>query len=169
MRKRKSFANDDPPKILKIEFSTGKRHLVNNMPLRRSPTTYLESLYPQMVIVWKSNRRLTIDVDLEIFRLVIYNLHRIQKEGKYCASFHSDISENCEIGKGLILCTLGSKSDESLSFKPNLNIYMPMSHNHYQVCELAKGAHVAKAILFMTISSYGIWIERTLGFNMRGG
>lgn len=50
MRKHKSFANIDPQKMLKTELSIGKRHLVNNKPLRRFPTTYLESF----LIEWPS-------------------------------------------------------------------------------------------------------------------
>lgn len=79
---------------------------------------------------------LTIHVDLEIFRFFIYNLRRIREEGKYCASFHSNILENCETEKVLILWILASKSYCSLSFKINSNIYKPMAHNPYPVYEL---------------------------------
>lgn len=122
----------------KTELSTGEGHLVNNSVLSRSLTTDLDSLCHQMATGWESDQRLTIQADPKIFRSTVHNLHWVHKEGKDHASFRSNISEDHQINRDLIIWISSSKSNRRLSLRPDPNIYKPMVDNPYQIHESGK-------------------------------
>lgn len=91
-----------------------------------------------MTIGWESDQRITIRADPKIFRSMVRNLDQVHEEGKYHASFWSDISKDHQINMDLIVWISSSKSNRRLSLEPEPNIYKPMAYNPYQICEPSK-------------------------------
>ena len=82
-----------------------------------------------MAIGLKNERRLSLQVDLKIYRLAVYNLYRLRKASKGRTNFWSDISDDRQINKGLIVWISGFKSDRRLRLRPDPNFQWERREN----------------------------------------
>lgn len=124
--------------MLKTELITREGYLVNSGIVGRSPTTYFYGLRHRMAIGSKIDRRLSLQADPKIYISMAYNIHRICKEGKDRVSLCSNISEDRQINRGLIVWISGFKSDRRLSLRSDSKFYKLMAYNPYQIREPGK-------------------------------